>query len=200
MAAGDPPVHAPPVDSLGAAAVARRLDNPAAAAVRRLDGAAAAAAVPALAELLIDCVHSGASVSFMAPLPVARARTFWHQVADGVARGERALLVAEDDSGIVGTVQLILDMPDNQPHRADVAKMLVLQRARRRGIAQRLLSAVDEVARHEKRRVLVLDTVTGSDAERLYVRQGWQRVGEVPHFALMPDGAPCPTTFFYRLL
>ncbi len=168
--------------------------------VRRLDGPAAAAAVPALAELLIDCVHGGASVSFMAPLSTGRAEAFWQRVADGVARHERALLVAEDASGIVGTVQLVLDLPENQPHRADVAKMLVLQRARRRGIAQRLLGAVDDVARQENRRVLVLDTVTGGDAERLYARHGWQRVGDVPHFALMPDGAPCSTTFFYKLL
>ena len=181
-------------------AVMGEADKSGAVTVRRLDGPQAAAALPALADLLIDCVHGGASVSFMAPLSTERAQAFWQRVADGVMRGERALLVAEDASGIVGTVQLILDLPENQPHRADVAKMLVLQRARRRGVAQRLLHAVDAVARDEQRRVLVLDTVTGSDADRLYARHGWQRVGEVPQFALMPDGALCPTTFFYRLL
>lgn len=169
--------------------------------VRRLDAAAAAACLPALAEVLIDCVHGGASVSFMAPLAPARALAFWQGVADGVARGERALLVAEDGAGqLLGTVQLILALPENQPHRADVAKMLVHRRARRRGVAQRLLQALDDEARREGRTVLVLDTVTGGDAERLYARAGWHRVGAVPGFALMPDGALCGTTFFYKHL
>ena len=122
-------------------------------------------------------------------------------MADGVARGERALLVAEDAHGaIVGTVQLVMAMPDNQPHRADVAKMLVHRRARRAGVGRRLLAALDEVAKEEGKTVLVLDTVTGGDAERLYERAGWQRAGVVPKFALMPDGAFCATTFFYRHL
>jgi GNAT superfamily N-acetyltransferase len=169
--------------------------------VRRLDGAQSAAAVEALADVLIDCVHGGASVSFMAPLPRAKALAFWRGVAEGVARRERALLVAEDGAGaIVGTVQLLLALPDNQPHRADVAKMLVHRKARRHGVGQRLLDALDDVARAERRRVLVLDTVTGGDAERLYARAGWQRVGEVPDYALMPDGALCSTTYFYKRL
>jgi GNAT superfamily N-acetyltransferase len=168
--------------------------------IRRVDGAAAAAAAPALADVLIDCVAGGASVSFMWPLPRERALAFWRGVADGVARGERALLVAGDEEGVVGTVQLILAMPDNQPHRADVAKMLVHRRARRRGVAARLMAALEEVARGEGRTVLVLDTVTGGDAERLYARAGWQRVGEVPGYALFPDGRPCGTTFFYKQL
>lgn len=169
--------------------------------IRRLHGAEAAEAVDALADVLIDCVEGGASVSFMSPLPRERALTFWRGVAEGVACGARALLVAEDGDGrIVGTVQLILDLPDNQPHRADVAKMLVHRRARRQGIAQQLIDALDAVARAEGRRVLVLDTVTGGDAERLYARSGWQRVGHVPDYALMPDGTPCGTTFFYKAL
>jgi GNAT superfamily N-acetyltransferase len=169
--------------------------------IRRLHGAEASAAVDALADVLIDCVEGGASVSFMGPLPRERALAFWRSVAEGVARGARALLVAEDGDGrIVGTVQLILDLPDNQPHRADVAKMLVHRRARRQGIAQQLMDALDAVARAEDRRVLVLDTVTGGDAERLYTRSGWQRVGNVPDYALMPDGTPCGTTFFYKAL
>lgn len=100
----------------------------------------------------------------------------------------------------VGTVQLITALPDNQPHRADVAKMLVHRRARRQGIAARLLVALDEAARAEGRTVLVLDTVTGGDAERLYARSGWVPVGSVPRFALRPDGTPCGTTFFYKHL
>ena len=175
--------------------------EPQAVLVRRLDAAGAAACVPALAEVLIDCVHGGASVGFMAPLAPAKAQAFWQGVADGVARGDRALLVAEDGAGrLLGTVQLILAQPENQPHRADVAKMLVHRHARRRGVAQRLLEALDAEARREGRTVLVLDTVTGGNADRLYARAGWQRVGAVPGFALMPDGAPCGTTFFYKTL
>lgn len=169
--------------------------------IRRVAGDEAAALVPALAEVLIDCVEGGASVSFMLPLTRARAEAFWHVVAAGVAAGERALLVAQEPGGaLLGTVQLILGLPENQPHRADVAKMLVHRRARRRGLAARLLAALDEVARAEGRQVLVLDTVTGGDAERLYERAGWQRVGAVPRYALMPDGAFCGTTFFYKHL
>ncbi len=172
-----------------------------AATIRRLSGPEAAAAVDALSEVLIDCVHGGASVSFMAPLPLARAQAFWQGVAEGVARGERALLVAEDAAGqVLGTVQLVLAQPENQPHRADVSKMLVHRRARRQGIAQQLMAAIDSTARAEGKTVLVLDTVTDGDAERLYARAGWQRVGSVPNFALMPDGALCGTTFFHRQL
>lgn len=155
----------------------------------------------ALADVLIDCVEGGASVSFMLPLPRARALAFWRDVLHGVARGERLLLVAESAAGrIVGTVQLIVALPDNQPHRADVAKMLVHRDARRQGIAAALMAAVDEAARDAGKRVLVLDTVTGGDAERLYERAGWQKVGVVPDYALMPDGALCGTTFFHKQL
>lgn len=167
--------------------------------IRQLAAGEAGSAIEALADLLIDCVQGGASVSFMWPLPRERALAFWRGVAQGVARGERLLLVAEDSAGqIVGTVQLIVDLPDNQPHRADVAKMLVHRRARRRGVAQQLLQALDDTARTAGRTLLVLDTVTGGDAERLYARCGWQRVGSVPGYALMPDGARCGTTFFYK--
>ena len=174
---------------------------PAAFTVRRATPEQAAAAVEALADVLLDCVQGGASVSFMWPLPRDKALQFWRGVAQGVARGDRALLLAADAAGrIVGTVQLVLAMPDNQPHRADVAKMLVHRSARRHGVAQHLMASLDEVARHEGRSVLVLDTVTGGDAERLYARAGWQRVGSVPGYALMPDGALCATTFFHKQL
>ena len=169
--------------------------------VRRVGANEAAACVEGLAEVLLDCVQGGASVSFMASLTREQALGFWRGVADGVARGERVLLIAEDGGGrIVGTVQLLMNLPDNQPHRGDVAKMLVHRSARRQGIAQRLMQALDEEARAERKTVLVLDTVTGGDAERLYERAGWQRVGEVPKYALMPDGAFCGTTFFYKHL
>lgn len=169
--------------------------------VRRIGADEAAACVQALADVLIDCVEGGASVSFMLPLPRDRAVAFWRGVADGVARGERALLVAEDHRGrIVGTVQLMMGLPENQPHRADVAKMLVRHDARRRGIAQRLMAALDDAAREAGKTVLVLDTVTGGDAERLYERCGWQRVGVVPTYALLPSGDLCGTSFFYKHL
>jgi GNAT superfamily N-acetyltransferase len=136
--------------------------------VRRVGANEAAACVETLAEVLIDCVEGNASVSFMRPLSRDKAIAFWRGVADGVARNERVLLIAEDAEGqVVGTVQLITALPENQPHRADVAKMLVHRKARRRGIAQRLMAAVDQAAREEGRSVLVLDTVTGSDASRL---------------------------------
>mgnify|MGYP001443385797 CR=1 FL=1 len=169
--------------------------------VRRVDGAEAAALVDALSEVLLDCVEGGASVSFMWPLPRERARAFWQGVAEGVKRGERLLFVGATQPGrIDGTVQVVLAQPDNQPHRADVAKMLVHRRARRRGLAQALLAEAEQGARAAGKTVLVLDTVTGGDAERLYARSGWQRVGEIPNYALMPDGRPCATTYFHKPL
>jgi GNAT superfamily N-acetyltransferase len=169
--------------------------------IRRLGGNEASACVDALADVLIDCVEGGASVSFMLPVSREKAQNFWRGVAEGVARGERALLIAEDSNGdIVGTVQLITAQPENQPHRADVAKMLVHRKARRRGVGQDLMSEIDRIAREENKSVLVLDTVTGGDAERLYQRAGWQRVGNVPNYALMPDGELCGTTFYCKQL
>ena len=165
--------------------------------VRRLDGAEAGRRGGELAEVLLDCVDGGASVSFMAPMTRERALAYWREVAAGVGRGERTLLVATDSAGIVGTVQLITDLPENQPHRADVAKLLVHRRGRGAGIGERLMRAVEESAREQGRRVLVLDTANPA-AERLYARLDWQRVGAVPDYALMPDGALCATTFFYK--
>jgi GNAT superfamily N-acetyltransferase len=185
----------------GHASLARRRDvsAPSGAAVRRLhlleDGE-----VDALADLLVDCVNGGASASFMAPLGKERALAFWRRVAAGVAAGERALLVAEDEIGIVGTVQLVLDLPENQPHRADLVKLLVHRRARRRGLGAALMQAAEDLARDCGRTLLVLDTVPGSDAERLYERLGWVRVGEIPDFALLPYGGLAPTTVFYKAL
>ncbi|MGF6644569.1 GNAT family N-acetyltransferase [Paraburkholderia sp. GAS82] len=169
--------------------------------VRRIGANEAVACVDALADVLIDCVEGGASVGYMLPLAREKALGFWRGVAEGVARNERALLIAESRAGeILGTVQLIFAQPDNQPHRADVGKMLVCRKARRRGIAQRLMAAVEDTARDEGRSVLVLDTVTGGAAEGLYEKAGWQRVGVVPKYALMPDGEFCATTVYYRHL
>ncbi len=167
--------------------------------IRRLSPQEAEAQIPALAEILLDCVEGGASVGFMWPLPREKALGFWRGVAADVARGGRGLLVAEDPAGLpVGTVQLVLNLPENQPHRAEVAKMLVHRRARRTGLGAALMRAAEAAAQEEGRWLLLLDTVTGSAADRLYRRLGWVEVGTVPGFALMPDGAPCPTTFFYR--
>jgi GNAT superfamily N-acetyltransferase len=165
--------------------------------VRGLDAREALERIEQLADVLLDCVEGGASVSFMLPMARTTAIDFWRKVAAGVERGERTLLVAEDEMGVIGTVQLITDMPENQPHRADVAKLLVHRRARGAGIGRRLMEAVEDAAREQGRRVLVLDTASGT-AERLYERLGWQRVGVVPDYALMPDGALCATTFFYK--
>ncbi|HZM25805.1 MAG TPA: GNAT family N-acetyltransferase [Gemmatimonadales bacterium] len=158
--------------------------------------------VPQLSAVLLDCVEGGASVSFMAPLTREKADAFWRRVAEGVKAGDRLLLVAEDrvTGDIVGTVQLVLGLPENQPHRADVAKMLVRRSARRQGIGAGLMGAVEEAARAASRTLLVLDTVTDSDAERLYVRLGWTRVGVVPNYALWPDGRLCDATFLYKSL
>ena len=156
------------------------------------------AQIDGLAEVLIDCVEAGASVSFMHPLSRERAVAFWSRVAQGVAAGERALLIAEDAQGPCGTVQLVLDQPENQPHRADLAKMLVHRRVRRQGLGAALVRAAEATARDCGKTLLVLDAVTGGDAERLYQRLGWERVGTIPGYALFPRGGPCSTTVFYR--
>jgi GNAT superfamily N-acetyltransferase len=154
--------------------------------------------VGALADLLIDCVEGGASVSFMLPLTRDRALAFWKRVAADVAEGKRALLVAEDARGICGTVQLVFDLPENQPHRSDLAKMLVHRRARRQGLGEALMGAAERTAVECGKTLLVLDAVTGGDAARLYERLGWMRVGDVPNFALYPEGGYCSTTYYYR--
>ena len=167
--------------------------------VRRLD-AFHEREIAELAEVLIDCVAGGASVSFMLPLPCEKARAYWRGVAESAGRGERAVLAALDAAGtIVGTVQLLLNLPENQPHRGDLAKMLVHRRARRQGVGAALLAAAEECARREGRSLLLLDTAS-ADAERLYERRGWRRVGVVPGFALYPDGRPCATTFYFKAL
>jgi GNAT superfamily N-acetyltransferase len=168
--------------------------------VRRADADPAVA--EALAEVLLDCVEGGASVGFMHPLPRAKALAFWQDALASAARGERIVLVAEDvdSNSIVGTVQVVLAMPDNQPHRAEVAKMQVHRRARRRGVGAALMRAAEAAALEAGRTLLVLDTVTGSDAERLYSRLGWQRCGVIPGYALWPQGGLCSTTVLYRQL
>lgn len=152
-----------------------------------------------LTDVLIDCVEGGASVSFMHPLSRDKAAAFWRRVAKGVVAGERALLVAEDANGVCGTVQLMLDQPENQPHRAELMKMLVHRRARRRGLGAALMEAAEATARECGKTLLVLDTAN-PEAERLYERAGWARVGVIPDYALLPHGGLCGTTVFYRNL
>jgi len=166
--------------------------------VRQLTGVSDAEAED-LARILIDCVDGGASVGFMHPLSRENALAFWRGVAGEVDRGARALLVAEDRSGILGTVQIVLDQPENQPHRGDISKMLVHRRARRRGIGAALMHAAETVARDCGKSLLVLDTASG-DAERLYARLGWILVGLIPDYALWPAGGLCDTSVFYRKL
>lgn len=151
------------------------------AAVRSLSGREARESIPDLSAILIDCVEGGASVGFMAPLAREKADAFWWGVTEGLVACERALLVAEDraSGAIVGTVQVVLEQPENQPHRADVSKMLVHRRARRRGLGAALMRAAEGAARAAGKTLLVLDTAA-SDAERLYERLGWTRVGPVP--------------------
>jgi len=153
-----------------------------------------------LCDVLMDCVEGGASVSFMHPMTIAKAVEFWRDVAASMARGERALLIAEDAQGaVIGTAQVVWASPENQPHRADVAKMLVHRRARRLGVGAAVLEAAERAAADAGKSLLVLDTAS-EDAARLYERRGWQRVGTIPHFALWPDGSPCDTVVYYKRL
>jgi GNAT superfamily N-acetyltransferase len=155
--------------------------------------------IEGLAAVLFDCVEGGASVGFMHPFTLGQALAWWRGLAADVGAGKRLLLVAEDEHGIVGTVHLVLAMPDNQPHRADLCKMLVMRRARKQGVGAALMDAAEKEARSAGKTLLVLDTAS-QDAERLYARMGWTRLGVVPGFALLPEGGLCDTTYFYRQL
>ena len=151
-----------------------------------------------LCDVLIDCVVGGASVSFVLPMTAEKAESFWRNAIQGAAQGDRVILVAEDHHGIAGTVTVLLNQPENQPHRGDIAKMLVHRRARQRGLGALLLAAAEQAASQAGKTLLVLDTVTGGDAERLYSRASWQRCGVIPDYALWPDGRRCATTVFYK--
>jgi GNAT superfamily N-acetyltransferase len=168
--------------------------------IRELSAAEGRQYVTALAEVLRDCVEGGASVSFMAPLPKATAESFFEKTLAGVERGDRILLAAFIDSKLVGTVQILTAMPPNQPHRADIAKLLVLRSARGQGIGTRLMERAEEASRLAGKTLLVLDTATGGNAEKLYMRQGWNRAGIIPRYAMFPDGAMCDTTIFWKEL
>ena len=168
--------------------------------VRELSAAEARAAAPELAAVLVDCVEGGASVNFMAGYTQAEAAAFFARLADEVAQAEAVLIAARLDGRIVGTVNLGLDTPQNQPHRAEVRKMLVHRSARGHGVGAAMLTAAEAAATRLGRTLLVLDTVLGMAGERLYQRGGWTRVGAIPDYALMPNGEMCATVIFYKQL
>jgi GNAT superfamily N-acetyltransferase len=168
--------------------------------IRRLDAAEGAVHLDGLVAVLCDCVEGGASVSFMAPFPHSAGLDFFEGVLREVAKGKRILFAAFDGSDLVGTVQVVKSTPPNQPHRGDIAKLLVARRARGRGIAALLMTEAERQAKAEGKTLLVLDTVTGSPAERLYEKLGWNRVGMIPNYALHPDGRLCDTTIFWKAI
>ena len=153
-----------------------------------------------LADLLADAVNGGASVGFITPFGPREAADWWRSLSADIESGRVILLAARQGDRIVGTVQLRLAPLPNSRHRAEVAKLLVHRDARRRGIARALLAAIEDVARREGRTLLVLDTISGSEADHLYRALGWTEVGSVPNYAAMPDGTLAPTTYFYREL
>lgn len=154
-----------------------------------------------LSEILTDCVRHGASVSFVLPFEREKANAFWQDIAQSVRKGERQVFAVANPHGIiVGTVQLVTRQPENQPHRADVAKLLVHSTARRQGLARKLMDALETSAKAQHKTQLVLDTATGSDAELFYHSCGWLKAGVIPDYALMPDGTLTGTTVFYKAL
>jgi len=175
--------------------------NPAGFAIELLTEAEAVAAVPQLAQIHIDCVATGAGVSFMHPLSTERAEAFWRrEVVPKIASGDSAIFVARHDARIIGTVQLLLTMRENQPHRGEIAKLLVAPAERRKGVARALMEEAQKYAAEAGKTLLLLDTETGGLAEQLYLSMGWQEVGVVPGFALTPHGELCATTFLYKVL
>ena len=168
--------------------------------IRRLGVAEAHAQLDGLAGVLHDCVAGGASVSYLTPFSHEEALAAFESFVAEAEQGRRLLLAAFAGPDLVGTVQVILALPPNQPHRAEIAKLLVHRSARRRGIAELLMEGAEAEARAEGKTLLVLDAVTGDAAARLYARLGWTRVGEIPGYALYPDGRPCDTTIFWKAL
>ena len=166
--------------------------------VRRLEVTEVHSQLDALAAVLHDCVAGGASVSYMAPFSQQEARSAFEGFAAEAEQGRRLIVAAFADGELVGTVQVILAVPPNQPHRAEIAKLLVHRSARRRGIAELLMERAEAEARAEGKTLLVLDAVTEGDAARLYARLGWTTVGVIPDYALYPDGRPCDTTVFWK--
>ncbi|MGV2126991.1 N-acetyltransferase family protein [Agrobacterium vitis] len=167
-------------------------------AVRLLNASDAREAIPDLCEILSDCVNGGASVGFMLPFDLETARPFWEGVANAVEAGDILLLVAEHQGTVVGTVQIGMKQPPNQPHRADLKKLLVHRSARGLGLARLLMAEAEQRAARAGKTLLVLDTATGEPAEAIYEKLGWTPAGVVPDYALFPDGRFCDTTIFYK--
>ena len=163
-----------------------------------LDPVNATAALDELAEVLVDCVEGGASVSFMLPFSHADAAAFFGKVIASVVRGETVLVAARLDGRIVGTVQLGLDMPPNQPHRGDIKKLLVHRAARKHGIGAALMARAEEEAKRRGRTLLVLDTATEGGAAGLYERLGFSLTGEIPNYALKPHGGLTGTLIYWK--
>lgn len=166
--------------------------------IHLLSAAEARAVSADLCEVLADCVNGGASVGFMQPYGPDDAAPYWRDVADSVEAGATLLLVAVIESKVVGTVQVGAAQMPNQPHRGDLKKLLVHRRARGKGLARLLMEAAEREAARRGKTLLVLDTATGSDAEAIYPRLGWQRVGVIPDYAMWPEGGLCDTTIFYK--
>jgi GNAT superfamily N-acetyltransferase len=164
----------------------------------RLDGPTFDAAIPDLAVILADAVAGGASVGFLLPFTPEDAATWWMSIERDVVHGNVLVIAARLDRRVVGTAQLRLAQLPNARHRAEVANVLVHRSARRRGIATALMREIDRIALAEGRTLLVLDTISGSEADRLYTKLGWTRAAEIPRYAGMPDGELRPTTIFYR--
>jgi len=150
-----------------------------------------------LADVLVDCVEGGASVSFMLPFPREKAVAFWQGVAAKAGPGEAFTLCVKDERGICGTVTMASGLPENQPHRADITKLLVHRRARGRGLGEALMREVERVAAREGKSLLVLDTASAA-AEHIYRKLGWVECGVIPEYALNPDGTFCDTVVFWK--
>ncbi|MFC7066137.1 GNAT family N-acetyltransferase [Brucella rhizosphaerae] len=166
--------------------------------IRVLNFDEAKATIPALAEILSDCINGGASVGFMAPCESEGFIPYWNRIANEVDAGDTVLLVAEHQGEIIGTVQLGLSQMPNQPHRTDLKKLLIHRKARGLGLARNLMETAEQEARSHRKTLICLDTATGSPAEAIYTHLGWERVGVIPNYALYPDGTPCATTLFYK--
>ncbi|KQZ50508.1 GCN5 family acetyltransferase [Rhizobium sp. Root149] len=151
-----------------------------------------------LCEVLADCVNGGASLGFMQPFAPEDARSYWLDVHKSVAAGHTVIAVAEHEGRVVGSVQVGLAQKPNQPHRGDLMKLLVHRSARGLGLSRKLMETVEKEAARLGRTILVLDTATGSEAEAIYPRFGWERVGVIPDYALWPQGGFCDSTFFYK--
>jgi ribosomal protein S18 acetylase RimI-like enzyme len=167
--------------------------------IERLKTPASDTDILGLAELLIDAVDSGAAVTFLAPLNKERAEEWWRKTIDA-ADPRSIFLVARDAEGIVGTVQLQAAQAVNQPHRGEIAKLIVHRRGRRTGLGKQLMMSIEEAARQAEFTLLTLDTKAGDAADKLYRKLGWTVVGSIPGYAFNSDGTTHTAVIFYKHL